>query len=194
MLPNRVQKSCQPRRNAAILMQCTRCFRNSHTVTTCYAVTTLAGKPLYRNTKRVATRSQELQPKAAVYVLHLQHGKIYVGLSDNIPRRIHQHVEGNGSAWTTLYPPQSATPLPPLAVPTTHGPTDERNETLHRMRIHGIDNVRGYKWTTLILTQDQRKTIQEEMAENFNLCRACFAEGHFIKDCPNRILPGEFLS
>ena len=176
------------------MQKCTRCFRNSHLATECYALTTLYGKPLdpttacsRKNRNAISFASQmKVQPEKGVYVLALRGGKYYVGLSDNIHTRIQQHMNGTGSAWTRLHPPVSADLLPPLAVTTNDGATDERNETLHRMHMHGIDKVRGYKWTTEILTPDHHKNIQEEIAEIFQLCRACFKKGHFIRDCPSR--------
>lgn len=39
------------------------------------------------------------------YVLELADGYYYVGISNNIVRRAHQHQQGNGAVWTQLHPP-----------------------------------------------------------------------------------------
>ena len=40
-----------------------------------------------------------------VYVLQLKQNKFYVGYTQNLYYRLHQHVQGVGSKWTQLYPP-----------------------------------------------------------------------------------------
>ena len=40
-----------------------------------------------------------------IYVLQLKHGCFYVGKSDNPYKRLTQHKNGRGSAWTRLHKP-----------------------------------------------------------------------------------------
>lgn len=136
-------------------MYCRRCFRNTHFASDCYAKSTLGGQPLTAN--RVVKKSEQKSavldcmhaagpPVDGIYVLALQDRKYYVGSSNNVPMRIKAHLEGTGSVWTRLHPPVSSHPyLSPITKLTGDINTDERNETIHRMHAHGIDNVRGYR-------------------------------------------------
>ena len=42
----------------------------------------------------------------AIYVLRLERGKYYVGLTRRNVERIWQHIDGKGAAWTKKYPPK----------------------------------------------------------------------------------------
>ena len=44
-------------------------------------------------------------PDDEVYILELTHGKVYVGKSADVARRVGQHAAGMGAAWTKAYPP-----------------------------------------------------------------------------------------
>ena len=41
----------------------------------------------------------------AVYVLELEGGNYYVGMSHNLSQRLAQHFSGNGAKWTKLHKP-----------------------------------------------------------------------------------------
>jgi len=43
----------------------------------------------------------------SIYILRLEGGHYYIGKSDNVMQRYQEHLNGQGSAWTTRYPPVS---------------------------------------------------------------------------------------
>ena len=50
--------------------------------------------------KRLFCCNFKKKHKEEVYVLELEKGKIYVGKSNNVKRRIWLHENNNGSSWT----------------------------------------------------------------------------------------------
>ena len=117
---------------------------------------------------------------AGVYALIDTSGRVYVGKSANIPKRLDMHMTGSGT--TFLDPGMSVTPL------LTRGKTDdletwERNETLMQMHKRGISNVRGWKYVTQTLTQAERKEAFDQVCEKLDLCRKCGRKGHFQYKC-----------
>jgi len=82
-----------------------------------------------------------------VYVLKLRGGKWYVGYTDrSSAERILEHIEDKGSQWTKLHPPLKKGYLHNFTIP---GKTrkDEDNYTITLMKRHGIENVRGGRWS-----------------------------------------------
>lgn len=82
-----------------------------------------------------------------VYVLKLERGKYYVGITHDLERRMNEHFSGNGSLWTQKHHPKEI-------VETTEVVDDlikrleylEERETIYQMKKHGVDNVRGSDW------------------------------------------------
>lgn len=116
---------------------------------------------------------------SGVYVLQYTNGMMYVGKSRNIQKRVNHHKKGEFAlSWGE-----------PKVVPTETNPiTDdleswERNETLHFMRKIGIDKVRGWKYTSLNLTSEERKDASKQIREKYDLCRLCGSDKHFESDC-----------
>lgn len=137
----------------------------------------------------------------SIYILELGHGKVYVGRSKCVPRRVKQHLNGEGPLFTRLHPPTGIR-LPRLgrvsgqrkkepsrdvqktkARMTGSGEAAERDETLRYMYLRGVDNVRGWKYTMPVLTDGERREITENIRELFDLCRRCGHPGHFISQC-----------
>ena len=121
-----------------------------------------------------------------VYVVELHGGRYYVGQSGNIERRILQHrgeLRG-GSAWTSEH--RVVRRLEPKTPPQTDLESWERSETLFRMKLHGVDAVRGWMYTSVELTQAQREHIFQQICEKFGLCRVCGGGGHFASACTSR--------
>ena len=75
--------------------------------------------------------------KGFVYILRLERGKYYVGLTTSPVRRLGQHFSGIGAAWTRKYRPRDIEIVKP-------GNADEEFKlTLEMARIYGWQNVRG---------------------------------------------------
>ena len=83
------------------------------------------------------------------YVLSLENGKYYVGITSNFDERVASHLNGCGSAWTKLHKPISV-------IERFEGSKlNERNKTLDYMRRFGWNNTRGGGWTSVILKKPQ---------------------------------------
>jgi predicted GIY-YIG superfamily endonuclease len=118
-----------------------------------------------------------------IYVLLLQQGKYYVGRSSDVAGRVRSHQSGAGSYWTRKYPVVKQ--VRPLTNITGDDNLAEQAETLARMKQHGVDNVRGWLFTQVTLSDDHRKLIKILMAEDADVCRGCGEHGHYIMRCPN---------
>jgi predicted GIY-YIG superfamily endonuclease len=121
-----------------------------------------------------------------VYILELEGGKVYVGKSSNMDRRFIQHSIGIGSVFTKTYHPTGKI-LPRLGNISGDGDAAERDETLRYMYKLGIDNVRGWRYTQLVLSKEDRKDAERNMREVLDLCRKCGQKGHFIKCCTAKV-------
>jgi predicted GIY-YIG superfamily endonuclease len=108
--------------------------------------------------RHVRTRKQS--GSREVYVLKLANGRYYVGQSANIKQRIRQHTEGKGSAWTKKFPVKAV--LKRYKV-KGDGQKAERQVTLAMMKKHGIDNVRGGKWTKRALSAQDKAEVAKAL-------------------------------
>ena len=59
----------------------------------------------------------------------------------------------------------------------------ERLETLERMYKHGIEKVRGWKFTTPVMSQDQHDNAFQQICASKKLCTKCGRGRHFSKNC-----------
>jgi predicted GIY-YIG superfamily endonuclease len=78
------------------------------------------------------------------YVLELEGGNYYVGISGNLERRLRQHAEGTGAEWTRRHRPVRLALQHPYDV--SNDAEAERLEdlmTLQVMAQHGLRKVRG---------------------------------------------------
>jgi hypothetical protein len=117
-----------------------------------------------------------------VYVLQLEGGLIYVGQSKNVPRRIQQHLNGQGAVFTKRHKPTGVV-LPRLGNVEGAGDSGERQEVLLQMRKHGMHLVRGWKYCNDKLSKPDVLDIQSNWIEMFNLCRRCMHPGHMASFC-----------
>ena len=117
------------------------------------------------------------KPMTNIYILKLQHGKYYVGKTDNIEKRIQQHINGTCS-WTKKYKLILVEQIIPNA-----SDFDEDKYTKEYMDKFGIDNVRGGSYVTEELDEGDKYSIQREIWGAKNLCKQCGRSGHFIKSC-----------
>lgn len=118
-----------------------------------------------------------------VYVLGLEKGKMYVGYSDDIDKRIAQHYAGEGAKWTKRYKPVKVHFK--LEDATLQ---DETNITKCLMNIHGIDVVRGGPYTSikadkLWVNTDYMSKEYEEAEPKYRVkdCYKCEEELHLFK-------------
>ena len=121
-------------------------------------------------------------PKASVYILELEDGRVYVGSSRDVPRRITQHAAGSGSAYTRVYPP-TGVQLPRLGNVEGDGDAAERDETLRYMMLRGIPYVRGWKFARVDMTAEEFDEAESNIRELFDLCRKCGYKGPFCTHC-----------
>ena len=119
---------------------------------------------------------------ASVYILELDDGRVYVGSSTNVERRIAQHLAGTGSAYTRVYKPTGVR-LPRLGDISGSGDAAERDETLRYMYQRGIPFVRGWKFTQTVMPPEEFDEAEANIRESFDLCRRCGGKGHFCSQC-----------
>jgi len=86
-----------------------------------------------------------------VYVLRLQDDFYYVGTTENLSKRLHDHFHGQGSAWTQLHRPVSVVQV------ALGGKAEEKALTLSSMKLHGWKKVRGYAWSQASLSCPPRE-------------------------------------
>ena len=71
------------------------------------------------------------------YVLSLENGNYYVGITNNFNERINQHLSGKGSSWTKMHKPIDV-------IERFYGSKEnERKKTLDYMRKYGWETTRG---------------------------------------------------
>lgn len=75
-----------------------------------------------------------------VYFWELEEGKFYVGWSENLSRRIDEHLSDEGSIWTKKYHPISIIEI------CRGDKSVEKQKTLEYMKLKGWENVRGGPW------------------------------------------------
>ena len=120
--------------------------------------------------------------KEGVYILELAQGRVYVGHSQDMRRRIQQHMAGQGSAFTKAFPPTGVI-LPRLGCVSGSAEAAERDETLRYMFLRGIPLVRGWRYVRVSMPDEELQDAEENIRELFDLCRRCGHPGHFITHC-----------
>lgn len=113
-----------------------------------------------------------------IYVLRLEGGRYYIGKSNNVSNRYHQHLAGSGSSWTKKYKPL-------LLEKTIKNVSsfEEDKVTKEYMSKYGIDKVRGGSYVEIKLDDFQIETLNREIWGAKDLCKQCGRAGHFVKDC-----------
>ena len=115
---------------------------------------------------------------SSLYILQLQGGKYYVGKTNDLTRRYHEHKTGQGSEWTSLYKP-----IKMLETRQIESSDDENNITKQLMKKYGIENVRGGSYVQINLPDYVYKTLQLEIRGNTDACFKCGEQGHFARNC-----------
>jgi predicted GIY-YIG superfamily endonuclease len=172
---------------------CARCGRGSHAAAACYAGThvgtgaRLGARPLKA---AAAEANGPAAPSAAahappatkpryVYALELEGGKYYVGTSANVPKRVEEHREGAGSAWTKLH---AVVRL--LETRRCATPWDEDAVTKAYMRQYGLDAVRGGSYSQPVLPPEVRAVLDRELRGATDACFVCGDAEHWATECP----------
>tara|TARA_B100000424_G_C22838786_1_gene447735 strand:- start:305 stop:949 length:645 start_codon:yes stop_codon:yes gene_type:complete len=117
--------------------------------------------------------------KVNIYTLQLEGGKYYVGRSYNVPKRLNQHYNGEGSVWTKKYKP-----IRLYEVFLNKTKFDEDKYTLMYMSIFGIENVRGGSFCSVELGGADKYIIKRMICTATDKCVKCEQHGHFFTDCP----------
>ena len=122
--------------------------------------------------------SDTSQRQAGVYVLkNSSTNVLYVGKSENMSIRIQQHIHENRPAILTRENTLTNGSIYDLE-------SWERNEVLTRMYRHGMESVRGWRYTRRgQLTPEERISARNDIMEKFDLCRRCGHNNHFAGDC-----------
>jgi cellular nucleic acid-binding protein len=113
-----------------------------------------------------------------IYILKLSSNKWYVGKSTDPIKRYRDHVNGCGSAWTTLHKP-----IYIEEIVESNSPFDEDKITKEYMSKYGIDNVRGGSYVQTELSEIQKGALKIEIWAANDMCTQCGRRGHFVKDC-----------
>lgn len=96
-----------------------------------------------------------MEKTTSIYVLKLEHGKYFVGESDDPVKQLEEHREGLGPLWTQLHKPIQILEI----IPFQRGQLDVY--TKRTMRSYGIENVRGGTWSMARLTDAQRHALHD---------------------------------
>ena len=113
-----------------------------------------------------------------IYVLQCAKGKYYVGKTNNIERRLEEHLEINGSAWTRKYKP-----IKVMEILKNQSPFMEDTITKKYMAVYGIDNVRGGAYVQEELDDVQYDALQRELWSVSGACMRCGRKTHMAADC-----------
>jgi predicted GIY-YIG superfamily endonuclease len=131
---------------------------------------------------KVHPKQGKLKREDQIYIMELAKGRVYVGRTSDLRRRVAQHSSGKGSAFTQAFAP-TGTMLPRLGCVSGSAEAAERDETLRYMFLRGIDLVRGWKYTRVVMPSADHRDAEENIRELFDLCRRCGRPGHFITQC-----------
>jgi predicted GIY-YIG superfamily endonuclease len=126
--------------------------------------------------------SKRAKEDDSIYVLQLAQGRVYVGRTSDWRKRFEQHMSGRGSAFTQAYAPTGVV-LPRLGRVTGSAEAAERDETLRYMHLRGINLVRGWKYTRVAMSDEERRDAEANIRELFDFCRRCGCPGHFVTRC-----------
>ena len=130
----------------------------------------------------VAVKAPPPSTGTSVYILELENGRVYVGTSKDVARRVREHTAGTGSAFTKAFKPTGVR-LPRLGNVSGDGDAAERDETLRYMMLKGIPAVRGWRYSRVDMPQTEFDDAETNIRELYDLCRKCGFPGHFVSNC-----------
>jgi predicted GIY-YIG superfamily endonuclease len=146
----------------------------------------LVSDPLPMNATFLRPSPATADNEDQIYILELTLGRVYVGKTSDLRRRVSQHLSARGSAFTQSFPP-TGTLLPRLGRVSGSAEAAERDETLRYMFLRGIALVRGWKYTRVHMTEPEERDAEENIRELFDLCRRCGRPGHFVSQCKCKV-------
>ena len=104
---------------------------------------TIRNKKSAQDLFRRLSKALFVQKKYAIYVLECENDKYYVGCTQNIQRRIKEHMSNRGgSSWTRIHKPLRVQKVY-RRIPSAYYLGKEAQVTAELMLAHGINNVRG---------------------------------------------------
>lgn len=118
-----------------------------------------------------------------VYLLQCANGKLYVGKTTHLHKRMDEHCLAHGAtsgaAWTRLHAPES------LLRVTVESETDTEDIwILQLLRKYGdIEKVRGGTFSEPVLPDYKRQVLTDMLRTNADTCYRCNKPGHFVADC-----------
>lgn len=124
-----------------------------------------------------------------VYVVDLEKGCKYVGITSNPDIRMQEHINGQGSAWTRLHPPASDKFFKLVEFDEYYMAILEENRlTLELMFRYGIERVRGGIYTKAKLSAGQEDMIACLLRQARCECVNCGVIDHYRMDCESEKL------
>ena len=114
-----------------------------------------------------------------IYLIECEGEKYYVGKTNMITRRVLEHFTGNGSKWTKLHKP-----IKVISILDSDDIFAEEKHTYLAMDKYGIENVRGGSYSTIKLSENDKKKISEVIHSMKDECYKCGEKGHFVNKCP----------
>lgn len=113
-----------------------------------------------------------------VYCLELEDGYYYIGSSRNIESRFYEHLDGDGSMWTSLHKP-----IRIIEVLTNVNTFEEDRMVKQYMSVYGIDKVRGGTYISEKLSEEDISFIQKEIWSAQQRCIRCGRSNHLMRHC-----------
>ena len=100
-----------------------------------------------------------------IFILQLEHGKYYVGESQDPIKALEEHREGLGPFWTKIHRPIRIIQTVPFKQRE-----DLNNYTKLAMRKYGLENVRGGIWEAARLSDAERHALHDDATSDDIMC------------------------
>lgn len=114
-----------------------------------------------------------------IYVILCEKNRFYIGKTERpLSRRIKEHFNHYGSAWTKKYKP-----IKVVEQILSSDEFDEDKYTKKYMKKYGIDKVRGGTYTQIKLPEYSVLALQKELCSVSDSCFRCNRQGHFANQC-----------
>ncbi len=92
-----------------------------------------------------------------IYILRLEDNNYYVGYTDDVKKRVKEHMEGKGSTFTKMYKPINL-----VKVYENVTPSKVDRFVIKYMKKYGMDSVRGGSYKNIELKKSQIEELQKE--------------------------------